>query len=132
MHEARPHRLLKISTAASGYGQTLATAESITVPESGLVSVVCSVDNGTEDQAPTDNPNGALKMYACGAVTDTAEFVPVTKADADLLVISPKGDNVNVKGIASFECTPGVAIKIVYVRSSGGGSGSRIRVRVIA
>lgn len=124
--ERVPHGFV-IGTGASGAGQTLATATPIPLGPRGLVSVHVSVDNGTDGVAPTDAPAGALHLYAAAF----SKYDLVTAADTDLLAVSPTGSNALIGGWANFENTPGRSIKIVYTRTSGGGTGSRLRIGVV-
>jgi hypothetical protein len=105
---------------AGGENQALESARAIRLGPEGLLSIHCVVDGGSEGQAPTDAPLGSWRLYCAG--DERAPYARIRSAESgpeSLASIAPKG-NVLVSEYAIFEGAPGVAAKVLYVRTSGG------------
>lgn len=114
-----------------GASMVLANVGAFPVSYGGHVSIQCRIHNGA-GAAPSDTPAGSWKLYAS---SNGVDFTEVTDTGSDTTIadqlakIAPNGNNV-VNAYAVLDNVPGTSAKLLYVRSSGGGTNATATVNV--
>lgn len=114
-------------TKLLGESDTQALTPVMLLGDSGYLSIDVFVDNGTSNQAPTDNPVGVWQLWIATGSGPFSQLVDDAGEIAGKLAkLSPNANNV-VAGRAVFSNVPGTVAKLLYVRTSGGAT-ARARI----
>ncbi len=105
---------------ASGQQQTLANTTVIQLQEGCNLTVVGTIDGGTDGANPVDSPVGTFQLWISAG--DEWPFVRVVEAETGTFSLANIATNLNtaVSGQANFIDTPGARAQVRYARSSGG------------
>jgi hypothetical protein len=124
---SRKNKARYFDNVALAASTVLADTSEIAIGAEGYVAIQVLIDNGAGG-APTDTPVGVWELHASG---DGKRFTPVAYANltTELARIAPNGNNL-VDAWAIITGLPGCAIKLRYLRTSGGGTNARATVHV--
>lgn len=106
--------------------EVLASTSAVKLRDLGTLQVQAVIDNGA-GIAPTSTPVGTWELYGSA---DGVNFSRDLDATAELAKIAAQG-NVLVSSWAKFVNAPGIWVKLVYKRGSGGGAGASCTVNLV-
>lgn len=126
---------ITITWIASDPNMTLANCPVIELGADKRLSIECLIDNGTDGQAPTDNPQGSFQLYFSADKNTPLSFVrnliaeTATPGQGYLVDIAPNG-NALVKAVANFTDCPCRYAIVLPVRTGGTTARARLFVTV--
>lgn len=130
MEAPRSQKIGPFGLGADGVQQTEANTTVIELGAEKFLSVVCTIDNGTNDANPSDAPIGTWQLWLSAA--NDWPFVRVVEAETGTFSLAGLAavGNTAVKASANFESCPGARAQIRYVRGSGGAVSARCSLYV--
>jgi hypothetical protein len=115
---------ITITLSSTDPNTVLANCPAIELGADKRLSIECIIDNGTDNAAPTDSPQGSFRLYFSGD-KNNAPFVRNLIAETNtagvgyLVDINPTGNNALVQAYANFTDCPGRYCKILWVWTAG-------------